>query len=345
MKLIFISILTIFTFIAGIVVLYNFVDEKHYNTLLMEYVSDRIVKNHDSFEGKVRFLRNFVHENVNPIAGEKNRADTMGVEKLTNGIGWCDQTSRVFMQLAKMQGITTRLLFLASRDGPSPHSVAEAWDGKRWILVDAQYNLEFYNKDGEMASMEDIRDNFDIILSNPKIKTFGLHNSSWQDPRYLSMYSNVPRYVVTKEAVNLAILDAIPPFLRKPFVCAVQDIYIFKRSKKFKNPAESLYFKGRNYHLVGRIESAERIYREILSLDSPPHIKDKTYFYLAILLRDQNRKDESIRVLTNLIKNRNNEARLPYAYSLRSRLYEDIGDKESTQRDFAKYANCLEAYF
>ena len=120
-------------------VFYFSLNEKKYNSIMMTHISSDLTKNTGDFEEKVTILRDFVRKNVHPVTDEYNRLDTVGIEKLSSGIGWCDQASRVFMQLARPRGIKTRLLFLLNEKGSSPHSIAEAWDGKRWILVDPSY--------------------------------------------------------------------------------------------------------------------------------------------------------------------------------------------------------------
>ena len=110
-KRIFIISVILCVFIA-VAVFYQVINEKNYNDIMMAYVSATVTGSYVSFEQKVRTLRKFVHENIHPIAGEENRPDTVGIDKLIFGIGWCDQVSRVFMQLARKRGIKTRLLFL-----------------------------------------------------------------------------------------------------------------------------------------------------------------------------------------------------------------------------------------
>jgi hypothetical protein len=112
--------------VLGFSILYFLLNEKLYNLILMQYVSARVIEGCETIEEKIVALREFTHLNVHPVYGEKNRLDTIGIEKLVAGIGWCDQASRVFMQLAKGCGITTRLLFLLDEKGSSPHSIAEA---------------------------------------------------------------------------------------------------------------------------------------------------------------------------------------------------------------------------
>ncbi|MBN1354168.1 MAG: hypothetical protein JW994_05840 [Candidatus Omnitrophica bacterium] len=329
---------------AGTALAYIAINEKGYNSILMEYISGAVAGDKDDFQDKVRLLRDFVHYNVHPVYGEKNRLDTVGIDKLVSGIGWCDQTSRVFMQLAKKQGITTRLLFLLNEKGSSPHTVAEAWDGKRWILVDTIYAIDFYNKKGEPASLSDIREDFDIVTKNPRVKVLGQHNSWWGETENLTMYYRDPVEIVTKEGSKVRVLSYLPLAVKKFFVSALQELYIFKKSKSFTSRDGFLYFKARSYHLVGRTKKAERIYREILEGDATPAIKTKTYFFMALLLKDEKKLNESVEVLSDLITQNGNNWIL-YAHGLRRRLYENLGEKEKAREDFYKIIGSPDAYF
>jgi len=346
----FIKFTTIFGIAAilcvfGFVSLYFVLTEKHYNSILMEYVSGEVCKDCKSLEEKVRTLRTFVHDNVHPVHGEHNRLDTVGIEKLVSGIGWCDQTSRVFMQLAKKRGITTRLLFLLNEDGSSPHSVCEIWTGKRWILVDAANNVEFINKDGKMASMSDIKEDFDIVLKNGKVKIFAKYNSYWEDKEYLSMYYRKPTYIVTKDGTKVRVFDYMPNFMKAFIVRVVQEVYIMKKKNEFTENNSFLYFRARSYHLTGRIKEAKYLYSKILSAPDVRGFLDKTRFYLALLLRDQNKLEESIDVLSYLIKESDNSNWQPYAYGLQSEIYRIAGNNEEAVRHYDKFAYSADAYF
>lgn len=339
-----IFLFSIILLLIVLVSLFIVINEKNYNDIMMEYISTGVVRSCDSFEEKVRTLRRFAHENVHPVGNEENRPDTVGIDKLISGIGWCDQTSRVFMQLAKRQGITTRLIFLLNKNGSSPHTIAEAWDGERWVLVDSAYDLDFYNKKGKMASMADIKEDFNIVLENTKIKTFALYNSFWKDKECLIMYYREPIYVVTRNGARFRLLDCFPSYLRKAFILTVQEIYILKKEKNIRNFNERLFLRARSYHLSGRIEEAERLYRKILN-NNTSHSLDKTRFFLALLLKENNRNIDSLNVLTDLIDRANNSSWLSFAYGMRCHIYEMLGDYENAKKDFNKFASFPDAYF
>lgn len=324
--------------------LYFLTNEKNYNSILTEYISTTITQNCNTISEKISTLRDYVHENISPVQGEKNRADTVGVEKLVSGIGWCDQMSRVFMQLAKKQGITTRLLFLVNEDGSSPHSIAEAWDGKKWVIVDAAYNLDLRNKEGFMVSREDIENDFDILLENPRIKRFAAHHPIWNEEEFLSIYYRLPRYINTRKGSRPIIIDYVPSIFKKAFVYFAQEIYLLKKRREFRDETEFLFYKARNYHLAGRTETAEGIYNKILEGEPSP-VKDKTRYFLALLLYEQERHNEAIEILTQMIENCENNSWRPYAYGLRSHMYEIVGNEEKAREDFKEFSHNTDAYF
>ncbi|MFH0771074.1 MAG: transglutaminase-like domain-containing protein [Candidatus Omnitrophota bacterium] len=147
-------------------------------------ISDEAVKGCVITEDKVRALRHFVHQKmkfpeppIKPDGKEIMPEDIYPLntmERLNSGYGgFCDQQVDVFMHLAQKQGVATRKIFLwVERNGKitSPHTIAEALDGKRWVIVDPLYDLELCNKEGKMASRLDIANNTSILTSNPKVQ-------------------------------------------------------------------------------------------------------------------------------------------------------------------------------
>ena len=136
--------------------------------------SDEVVRESHGFEDKVRALRQYVHKrmpfdpNLNP--DKVYPLDT--IQRLDSGLGgYCDQQADVFMRLAQKQGITTQKVWLYLRKhkdiNDSCHTIAEALDGNRWVIVDPTLNLELKNKDGKMASRDDVTGDLDIIRRLP----------------------------------------------------------------------------------------------------------------------------------------------------------------------------------
>ena len=189
-----ISVLLISTYIYG---------DTYGNRL--KTISDKAVEGCSITEDKVRALRQYVHEKMKfPEPRVKPNGEPLQpkdiyilntIERLESGLGgWCDQQADVFMDLAKKQGINTRKVFLyIIKNGKrtSPHTIAEAQIGNRWVIVDTLYDLELTNKKGQMASRLDIAKDTSILYNNPTIKKFAKENPSiWTDENYLSMYYN-----------------------------------------------------------------------------------------------------------------------------------------------------------
>ncbi len=165
--------------------------------------SDQVVRGCNSFEDKVRALRQYVHDKMKlPPSGKKPNGTTLmpediyplnTIERLDSRLGgWCDQQAQVFMRLAQKQGITTRMVWLYRKNhkdnNDSCHTIAEAYDGHRWVIVDPMFNLELQSKDGKMASRDDVMNDPDIMRRILNIQELEKDNR-WNDEEWLSIYT------------------------------------------------------------------------------------------------------------------------------------------------------------
>ena len=251
------------------------------------YIARSLTDNRDNFNERIVAIRDFVHENVHPIHGYHNRLDTSAIEKLTSGIGWCDQSARVFMQLARSLGITSRLLFLKIESGSSPHSIAEALapDGS-WVTVDPMYKSD-------------------------RIR----------DPGYLAMFSNPPTYVTTKKGVKVDFLKFVPLRLIRPVASIISNRYLNQIvAPAIKNIYEFKMLKARTYHLLGYYGKSERLYDEIIADCGDLPLIRKAGFYKAVLLKDQKRYKETQDYITDVIDKDKANPYIGYLRGLQTRL-------------------------
>jgi hypothetical protein len=168
-------------------------------------ISDGIVKGCTAFDEKVLALRRYVHNKMQfPKGRKKPNGGSITpwdiyplntIERLNSGLGgWCDQQADVFMHLAQKQGIDTKMLFLYVKEGEeSRHTIAIALSpDNRWVIVDLDpsYDLELFNKDGKLASREDVRNDKSILYENLTIKELIAKDSSMWTDEYLSMFYN-----------------------------------------------------------------------------------------------------------------------------------------------------------
>lgn len=318
--------------------------ESRYNKIMDYYVAASLTRRLAIFEEKVAALRSFVHENIHPIAGYDNRLDTVGVDKLLSGIGWCDQQSRVFMQLARGVGITSRLLFLLDHDGNSPHSVAEVLTSdKRWVVVSVLYNLDFINKDGKFATQDDIKKYPSIITNNKRIKQRARFDAAWHDPDFLAIYSNKPLYVVVKKGVWPDFLRPVPLSWLRPIVSVIQDRYLEQKRGKI-GLYEHKMLKARGYHLLRYYDKSEILYAEIIKRSDDPKLRYKAGFYRTLLLKDKREYSKAYKYVSRLIEIENNSPYIDYLYGLRANLLKKMGRPEKAEEDLLRIKYLLRAY-
>lgn len=332
------------TTLAYFLFFYNFTEDQ-YNKIVCYYIARKLTDDCATFNDKIITLRDFVHENVHPIAGYYNRLDTVGIDKLISGIGWCDQQSRVFMQLAHNVGITTRLLFLRLEGGGSPHTVAEALaPDKRWIIVDAAYKLDLVNKNGDFASQDDIKKDLKIVSDNRRVKLRSQYEKQWSDDKYLSVYSNEPQYIVTRKGIKCDFLKFIPVSWMRPIVNIIQNRYLDQARLKIKSTYKFKMSKARAYHLLGYYEKSITLYDDVILNSGNPQLTHKAEFYHALALKEEKRYEEAYRYITSIInKNIPNNPYIKYLYGLRAEILNKMGRSEEAQADLLQIEYMLEA--
>ena len=321
------------------------ITESRYNKIMDYYIAANLTRRLATFKEKVAALRNFVHENVHPISGYDNRLDTVGIDKLLSGIGWCDQQSRVFMQLGRAVGITSRLLFLLDNDGNSPHSVVEVLaPDKRWVLVSVLYNIEFINKDGKFATQADIKKHPDIVINNRRIKQRARFNAAWRDPKFLAIYSNTPIYVVEKKGVYLDLLRPILLSWLRPIINILQERYLEGKRDSVKDIYEFKMLKARGYHLLGYYDKSERLYAEIIRRSDDPRLRYKAEFYRALLLKDKGEYYKAYKYVSRLVEIENESLYIDYLYGLRANILNRLGSPRKAELDLLRIKYLLRAY-
>lgn len=145
-------------------------------------ISNEIVKDCSTIEQKVVALREAVHNKMKSNGNGFNLKDVKNHSlewAWENGVGWCDHQCSVFMLLAREQGISTRLIYLLTKDkGTSQHTIAEAKIENRWVVVDVGNNIDFrYN--GKLASRNDMILYFDDIVWE-EVKERGQDKEYWK---------------------------------------------------------------------------------------------------------------------------------------------------------------------
>lgn len=134
----------------------------------LQDISDGLVKDSSTFEQTITILCKHVYDRMKPNGNGITLAEARRMtneKKYHAGVGWCNHQVDVFMQFCQRQGIKTRMLYLLNEDkSASPHTIAEAYDGNKWVVVDVSNNLIFEKKNGQLMSRQDMSNNWEICL-------------------------------------------------------------------------------------------------------------------------------------------------------------------------------------
>lgn len=272
-----------------------------YNKIIFYYLARKATKDANNFDEKVIALRDLVHKNIHPV-GQLTDYESM-FEFMIFGNGWCDQQSRVFMWLARAIGITSRLLFLRLESGVSPHSVAEVLTpDNRWVIVDPLFSLDLITKDGKLAGQDDIKKDIKILTNSKQVRSALQYGDRWSDPKFLAIYYNPPRYVITKKGSPFDFLRAIPLSLLKPIINIIQQRYFEQQDikNKYSKEGELVFVKARTFHLLGYYRESDRLYDKLIDESKDAQLKQKTQFYKALLLKDEGRYQEAVDYINSI---------------------------------------------
>ncbi len=151
--------------------------------LWLRQLADTLQGNITNVDDAVTVTRQYVYDKIKTKQGADPYEKLSVYDRLQSGIGWCNHQAEIFMQLVCYMGISSRLVYLIADDGTSPHTIAEVFDGKKWLIVDVGNNLDL-RTNGEMATREDIRKDFSIVTENERVKELGYTKE------YLQMYVN-----------------------------------------------------------------------------------------------------------------------------------------------------------
>jgi len=334
----------VIAFAAGVYYVFFYdVSEKRYNKIMCYYIARDVTDGTGDFYEKIARLRDFVNENIMPIDFSRLRLDTCAIEKLTTGSGWCDQQARVFMQLARGIGITSRLLFLRDGTGSSPHSIAEALaPDKRWVIVDSAFKLDLRNKKGDFATRSDVRNDIGIVRDNDRIKLRAKFEEAWGKTGFLSIYSNPPTHVTCKKVNAIDYLKFVPTDLLRPAVAVINQRYLDRVRPGIENPFEFKMAKARTQHLLGYYGRASALYDDIIRNSGEPRLIRKAQYFNAVLLKDQDRYSEACDYITGVLKKDRHDPYGKFLIGLRARILNKTGKPLEADRDLESVGYDLE---
>lgn len=246
----------------------------------------------------------FKHVSKNLLTSKKyNVVDRNSFTDLIRGVGWCDQQAFVLMNLLNKSNISkTRL-----RDVQA-HTYSEVFIDGKWAIVDPFFGFFPVDENNKPLSMNDLEnvEMADSVINDThiedkdfskKIKDIYIENNiRWENgigPKFIDYRA----YDFYRNALS-SYADFTYTLFGSVYFNWVQDIYLksdkmknmkdqgVKWIKGYKNYKENesafqLFYKARNYSIVGRNKLAKLNYQTIIQLHPETYwaIESKIYLY------------------------------------------------------------------
>jgi hypothetical protein len=315
-------------------------------------IADRVVGDERDPESVARRLNDFVAENVYPAGGPV--LDTNSWNDLLRGIGWCDQDVWLLGTLLATRDIHGRLVFVSGEGGA--HTVAEVFIDDDWRVFDPYYGLVF-SSGSSLATYRDLARAPALTISYPTVQALPPTSRATHERFISTLYANtaeptrwgsllIGKYGSTS---RWAVRQALRAYLRIFGTWGAhraQDLYLallpdelvafdetvlnWSRpnfSSEADAPALFLYHRARNYHLYGRADQAEGLYRQILAEHSSSYFAEHSRYFLGVLyFRLNEQPDEAAAQLEIFIREYPDSAWIRLAHDTFGMIYEELGD-------------------
>jgi len=119
------------------------------------------------------------------------------------GFGYCGDAAAVYAIILKHNGMDVRVW------GLSGHVIPEVYSGGKWQMYDPDVHVYFLNRDGEVASYEELSEDAGLMLDPEMTMEYASH-----DNPYSQVYAD--RFTTTDDNVNATnfytatVLDTVP---------------------------------------------------------------------------------------------------------------------------------------
>jgi len=264
-------------------------------------------------------------------------------ESLVYGEAFCDFQARTFNALLAAAGITSRQVFLFSKDKISPHTLNEVLLDKKWCVFDPALNIIHPNAKGGFFSLEDLSFDPGLIYGNRKFAAMKEYDKVEYDG-YVRTFSvlfplpveptrSIP--VIQQTHIFDHIADGYPKIFGYRFSNFYQDLYLnFKKNYNGRDDFR-LFFMARNYHLSYRTELASKHYRILLDKYPQSDYAQDAIFFSGMLYfeqKDFSKSAEFFKVIIDKYPQKWDNA----AYYYLGMIYDILGNQEMSLSMFRK---------
>ena len=314
-----------------------------YREIIMHVVSVRQTRGINSPLERARKLFYFSNKYTIQNPGDLTPYDDKALGYLINGAVYCDYVADILAVLCAHSGMPARYCMLMDKDGVSPHTVTEVMIDKQWRIFDAADGYYYTLKNGELATLEDLSRNPDLIFQSKRLLKIKEKNPDAYSAK-LAWYANIfpvphspqrskskTKRITIFDKVGILYYDIFGMKFLRPY----QNAYLGFKTRSME-PVEALYYTARNYQLAGRQVEAIALYNEFISSFAGLKGSEKARIFLSFIYMDElGDLGKAIATLVPLtVEPRNIYAK--YAFYYTGVCYSALGDSSRAQQYFDK---------
>jgi len=312
-----------------------------YREILMHVVAVRKTRGINSPLERARKLFYFCFKNNIQNPGDLAPYDDKALGYLINGAVYCDYVADILAVLCAHSQMPARYCMLMDKDGVSPHTVTEALIDKKWRIFDAADGYYYTLGNGELAALEDLSRNPDLIFQSKRLLKIKEKDPSAYSAK-CAWYANIfpvphapqrskskTKRITIFDRVGILYYDIFGMKFLRPY----QDAYLSLKTRDME-PVEALYYLARNYQLTGRLDEAIVLYNEFLRSFAGLKGREKALIFLSFIYMDElGDLGKAIVTLSPLaVDPRNIYAK--YALYYTGACYQALGDSVKAQEYF-----------
>ncbi len=320
----------------------------HFPGFAYSYIAIKVAgleKNKEKIAQKISL---YVHDNVFQPAGYKV-IDNAPIAQLTRGVGWCDQTSHLFIRLIDSHNIPGHIEFLYNSSGTSPHTVSTVFIDNKWRVVDATYSLSFINNDNKVASAREVCNG----SASVDLKMLKKMDLEWYKPLYCNKTKVFMKNEAAGENNDMRIFNAVKSNVDIP-IQTVSDpwklffklpdfigsdlfinLYLISIESHYLNRIDYLYDSARTLHLLGKYKEAVDLYNKVIKYYPKSTHAEESAFFIGLSEYHSKQYALSVDYFKNFINDKPLSSWVHYArlYAAKSLIkLERYGDAEKLLR-------------
>jgi len=138
-----------------------------------------------SFLKDIRYAVDLARQTMRQSKGHKIRTLQTVFSLDTSFMNICSENAKVFVSIMAKWGYTGRVIWM------NGHTIAEVWDGTKWVLVDPHGNVLAKHENGNYLSLIEVNQNFENVEFERASQVMGDGLTDYLQINYLSNPDNV----------------------------------------------------------------------------------------------------------------------------------------------------------